>query len=63
MPGIDAIFLDLDGTLLTSNKEVDPVDRATLLCCLDAGIQIILVSGRPIFYVESVAKTIDSRIK
>lgn len=63
MPGIDAIFLDLDGTLLTSDKEVDPVDRATLLCCLDAGIQIILVSGRPIFYVESVAKMIDSRIK
>lgn len=63
MPRIDAIFFDLDGTLLTSSKEVDPVDRTTLLRCLNAGIQIIIISGRPLFYVEAVAKTIDSRIK
>lgn len=63
MPRIDAIFFDLDGTLLTSNKEVDPIDRDTLIRCLDTGIQIVLVSGRPIFYVESVARTIDPRVK
>lgn len=62
MHDIKAIFLDLDGTLLTSDKRIDDKDKNTLICCLNQGIKIILISGRPIFYVESIAKQIDPRV-
>lgn len=62
MHDIKAIFLDLDGTLLTSDKQIDDKDKNTLICCLNQGIKIILISGRPIFYVESIAKQIDPRV-
>lgn len=62
MHDIKAIFLDLDGTLLTSDKQIDDKDKNTLIRCLNKGIKIILVSGRPIFYVESIAKQIDPRV-
>lgn len=62
MHDIKAIFLDLDGTLLTSDKKIDDKDKNTLICCLNQGIKIILISGRPIFYVESIAKQIDPRV-
>lgn len=62
MHDIKAIFLDLDGTLLTSDKRIDDKDKNTIICCLNKGIKIILISGRPIFYVESIAKQIDPRV-
>ena len=62
MHDIKAIFLALDGTLLTSDKQIDDKDKNTLICCLNQGIKIILISGRPIFYVESIAKQIDPRV-
>lgn len=62
MNDIKAIFLDLDGTLLTSDKRIDDKDKNTLIHCLNRGIKIILISGRPIFYVESIAKQIDPRV-
>lgn len=62
MSDIKAIFLDLDGTLLTSDKQINDKDKNTLIHCMNKGIKIILVSGRPIFYVESIAKQIDPRV-
>ena len=41
MHDIKAIFLDLDGTLLTSDKQIDDKDKNTLICCLNQGIKIL----------------------
>jgi Cof subfamily protein (haloacid dehalogenase superfamily) len=42
----DLIALDLDGTLLNSREEVSPGNRNAIRAALDAGIRIVLVTGR-----------------
>lgn len=61
MNKIDAIFLDLDGTLLNSKKVVSPKNKQILMYCMDQGIDVYIVSGRPIFYVDQIADSIDQR--
>jgi Cof subfamily protein (haloacid dehalogenase superfamily) len=46
MPSFDLLALDLDGTLLTSHEEVSPRSRRAIRAALDAGIRIVLVTGR-----------------
>ena len=43
---IKALFIDLDGTLLTSKKEVTPVTLATLGKCKAKGIKLFVATGR-----------------
>ncbi|MDD7280753.1 Cof-type HAD-IIB family hydrolase [Floccifex sp.] len=61
MSKVDAIFIDLDGTLLNSEKIVSIKNKQTLVQCLNKGIDIYLVSGRPIFFVDAIADSIDYR--
>lgn len=42
----DLIALDLDGTLLNVREEVSPRNRRAVRAALDAGIRIVLVTGR-----------------
>jgi Cof subfamily protein (haloacid dehalogenase superfamily) len=42
----DLIALDLDGTLLNSREEISPRNRRAIRSALDAGIRIVLVTGR-----------------
>ncbi|MCR5476949.1 MAG: Cof-type HAD-IIB family hydrolase [Lachnospiraceae bacterium] len=42
-----ALALDLDGTLLTSDKKISPLTREKLEALLGAGHVLILASGRP----------------
>jgi Cof subfamily protein (haloacid dehalogenase superfamily) len=42
----DLIALDLDGTLLNSREEISPRNRRAIRLALDAGIRIVLVTGR-----------------
>ncbi len=42
----DLIALDLDGTLLNTREEVSPRNRLAIRAALDAGIRIVLVTGR-----------------
>ncbi len=42
----DLIALDLDGTLLNSREEVSPRNKRAIRAALDAGIRIVLVTGR-----------------
>ncbi|HLI96947.1 MAG TPA: Cof-type HAD-IIB family hydrolase [Candidatus Baltobacteraceae bacterium] len=42
----DLIALDLDGTLLNSREEISPRNRRAIRRALDAGIRIVLVTGR-----------------
>lgn len=44
---IEAIVLDIDGTLLTSKKVISKKTKAALLAAQEQGIKIILASGRP----------------
>jgi Cof subfamily protein (haloacid dehalogenase superfamily) len=43
---IDLIALDLDGTLLDPNEKVSPRNRAAIRGALEAGIRVVLVTGR-----------------
>jgi Cof subfamily protein (haloacid dehalogenase superfamily) len=43
---IDLIALDLDGTLLDPKEEVSPRNRAAIHRALEAGIRVVLVTGR-----------------
>ncbi|MBP1041914.1 HAD family phosphatase [Vagococcus sp. BWB3-3] len=44
---IKAIILDLDGTLLNSEKNISPKTKATLIDAQQKGIKLVLASGRP----------------
>ncbi|MBQ8830427.1 MAG: HAD family phosphatase [Oscillospiraceae bacterium] len=46
MHNIKIIALDLDGTLLNSNKELTPASSAALKCAADAGMLIVPTTGR-----------------
>ena len=41
------VCLDLDGTLLNRSRAVSMENRKALIDCLDRGIYIYLVTGRP----------------
>ena len=43
---IKIILLDLDGTLLTSEKTISPANYAALSQCADRGIYIVTRTGR-----------------
>ncbi|MGP1310890.1 MAG: HAD-IIB family hydrolase, partial [Phycisphaerales bacterium] len=43
----DLIALDLDGTLLTSDKRVSPEDADALKSAIRSGVQIVLATARP----------------
>lgn len=43
---IKAVFIDIDGTLLTSKKEVTESTKNIINKCMENGIKIILSSGR-----------------
>lgn len=45
---LKAIVLDMDGTLLNSEKIISPKTRAKLIEAQEKGIKIVLASGRPI---------------
>lgn len=44
---VKAIVLDIDGTLLTSNKEISEKTKVALIKAQEKGIKVILASGRP----------------
>ncbi len=52
---IKAIALDIDGTLTNDRKIVTPRTREALLAAQDAGVKLILSSGRPIQGLRAIA--------
>lgn len=42
------LFLDLDGTLLNSHREISPGNRAALQKALSAGHRVVINTGRPL---------------
>ncbi|MFF2089475.1 Cof-type HAD-IIB family hydrolase [Paenibacillus sp. NPDC058174] len=47
MSNIQAIVLDLDGTLLGSDKSISPRNYQAVKRCYDSGIHIIIATARP----------------
>ena len=47
MPSIQAIVLDLDGTLLNSDKSISSRNYQAVTRCFDSGIHIIIATARP----------------
>jgi len=47
MSNIQAIVLDLDGTLLGSDKSISPRNYQAVKRCFDSGIHIIVATARP----------------
>ena len=48
MSQISLIALDLDGTLLNSEKKISPRNRAALAAAQAQGVKVVLTTGRPL---------------
>lgn len=54
-----AIALDLDGTLLNSEKEISVENREILKSLSEKGVEILIVTGRPYPTTKKIAQTLD----
>jgi Cof subfamily protein (haloacid dehalogenase superfamily) len=55
---IKALVLDLDGTLLNSNKSISPRNYQTVKRCFDYGIHVIVATARPPRVAEQFVRDI-----
>lgn len=53
------IVLDLDGTLTNSEKEITPRTKAALMQAQEAGVKVILASGRPVAGIAPLAEELQ----
>ena len=53
---LKAIVLDIDGTLLNDQKEISPRTSESLLKAQEAGVKVVLASGRPISAMKRFSK-------
>lgn len=56
---IELLALDVDGTVLRKDRTIAPEDRAAVQRARDAGIQVILCTGRILSGVRRVAEELD----
>lgn len=56
---IKLIALDLDGTLLTSSKEISAANQAALQVARQAGVHIVLTTGRPLQAIGGFLEELD----
>lgn len=59
-PTIEAIAIDLDGTLLTTDKTITPYTLSVLQKAMDRGIKIIIATGRGLSTIEGYMEQIAS---
>lgn len=59
MSNIKMLALDLDGTLTNSEKKITPRTRAALEKAMDAGVTIVLASGRPTVGIQPLADELN----
>ena len=62
MADIKLIALDLDGTLLTTDKKLTDRTKATLKAAREQGVKVVLTTGRPLkamdFFLKSLEQTV-----
>ena len=54
-----ALALDLDGTLTDSEKKVPQGNKEAIARAIDAGVKVILASGRPLFGITPIARELE----
>ncbi len=59
-PTIEAIAIDLDGTLLTSDKTITPYTLSVLKEAMERGIKIIIATGRGLSTIEDFMEQVGS---
>ncbi len=57
------LFIDCDGTLLTSDDKVSDLNKTAIKKALDRGYEVVLLSGRPYLFVKYLANSIDHRLQ
>lgn len=62
MNNIKIIGIDLDGTLLNRKRIVSEQDKTAIRMCIDKGIQVYLITGRPYCFAKYIASTIADGI-
>lgn len=58
---IKFILLDIDGTLTNSKRQITPETHAALMRAQEAGVRLVLSSGRPVRGLDSFADRLDMR--
>ena len=54
-----ALALDLDGTLTNREKKVPAGNKEAIEKAIDAGVKVILASGRPLFGITPIARELE----
>jgi hydroxymethylpyrimidine pyrophosphatase-like HAD family hydrolase len=62
LPAIDLIALDLDGTLLQENDRISPANRRAIALALQAGIRVVLVTGRGVDAPERLVRELNLNV-
>ena len=60
MADIKLIALDLDGTLLTTDKKLTDRTKAVLKAARDRGIKVVLTTGRPLKAMDFFLKELGT---
>lgn len=55
----DALLLDLDGTLMTSDESIHPRTRAALDAVRDKGVRLMIVTGRSVLSARPVLQELE----
>ena len=53
------IVMDVDGTLISSGRDILPETKEALLKVQESGVKLILASGRPVMGLMKLAKDLD----
>ncbi|MFR9515158.1 MAG: HAD hydrolase family protein, partial [Rikenellaceae bacterium] len=53
------LVLDLDGTLTNSKKEITPLTLKRLIEAQEAGVKIVLASGRPTYGITPLCDALQ----
>ena len=60
--GVRLIAIDIDGTLLNSRGELPTANRQAVHEALEAGVEVVLVTGRAFHHAKPVAGALSDRI-
>ena len=56
---IKMIALDIDGTLLNSDKKITPQNKQAIQKAKEQGIKIVLCTGRPLMGIHHLLEELD----
>jgi Cof subfamily protein (haloacid dehalogenase superfamily) len=62
VPRYDLVALDLDGTLLNPAEEISPRNRLAIRQALEAGVRVVLVTGRGVDAPQKIARDLDLNV-